>query len=226
MADRLRVLGQGNGLPILPDPNTGGEDYPLTLTKAQIIEWYWRVRFWTLTTDFKATVRATSLTLDNSLNYTQGPTRERDLILLPSDKTFEATGTAAGPGAASGVSGVSFFNIAPAMYRQPNSADYLPYFLIQGTIAALESGDLSQLVFGSRPADVPGYAGTITANVYGKTLPLYYREDIVDSGTGGTWSFVHTTFDLTPLEWWPYAAEDASPIYDTTDGSQLQSPLN
>lgn len=224
MSDRLRVLGVGNGMPILFDDNTGGEDYPITLTKAQIIEWYWRVRLWTLATDFAAISNGTSLTLDSALVPDgSNPARERDLILFPGAKIFGVPGTSAGAGSTVNVSSVTLFNITPAMYRQPNATDYLPYFVISGTIAADDgAGNVAQLPFSSRAADIPGYAGSIAANVYGKTLPLYYREDVVGAGT----SFVHTTFDLAPLEWWPYAAEDASPIYDTATGSQLQSPLN
>jgi hypothetical protein len=68
----------------------------------------------------------------------------------------------------------------------------------------------------------------MTATIDGKNITLYLWIDLSlePFGNPGVMSVTATQFDLDPVEFWPYAAKDASPLYNTTTGAQLQSPLN
>jgi hypothetical protein len=56
MSDKVK-LGVGNGLVNLPDPYAAvpkaDEKFPLQLTLGETVRWYWGVKRWELTTDFK-----------------------------------------------------------------------------------------------------------------------------------------------------------------------------
>lgn len=62
--------------------------------------------------------------------------------------------------------------------------------------------------------------GTITGMIDGYDLTLYYAL------VAPAMSFTLSSFVLTPVEYWPYAAKNGSPIYNTTTGAELQDPRN
>lgn len=90
-----------------------------------------------------------------------------------------------------------------------DSGTYYPYIAIFG-----EAGGIQ---FSSTPI----YPNSTVGNVDGLTLPIYYAN--APLGTTVT----VTSFDFTPVEWWPYASRfDGSPIWDAATGTQLQALTN
>jgi hypothetical protein len=212
MSDKVK-LGVGNGLVNRPDPYAAvpkaDEKFPLQLTLGETVRWYWGVKRWELTTDFKVvwSDSAAGDTYLQTVELTGGDAGGRT-GLTEDDLFFEANDQGAG-------------------YRSPAIGEYYPAIYIFGLIR--NNGTPDQLKFSSDPTDNGGSpTSSMTATIDGKNITLYLWIDLSlePFGNPGVMSVTATQFDLDPVEFWPYAAKDASPLYNTTTGAQLQSPLN
>lgn len=219
MADAVHFASTENGGPNLgssgwngfPTPyNDGTKDaaqFVIIVSFDDLIKWYWRSAKWTLTTDLVLTptggspfsvasgqgglVVATELDLvqQNSINSAVGNFNLR---------LFDTDGT-----------GLIF---TPSIAQI--GTDLKPSAEINAAIAP----GASSFVFSTRSDVIPTPDGTLTANIDGNPIPLFY------TATGGTLS--GSQVDWTISEYHAYAASDGSPIYDTTTGAQLQDPRN
>lgn len=170
----------------------------LPLTEA--IRWFWRVQTWSLATDFEAN----GTLLDNGV-MAYASTREMDLL------TVSRLDYAIGSGDAT--ASLLMFQ-AGTLYLQ-NATDYHPWITITGSVS---NGFDSAFSFTTD--DSGGFDGSLTATIAGFAIPLYYTI-LTTPGP-----ITATVFALTPASYWPYAALDGSPIYDSITGATLQNPTN
>src|SRR4051812_4591014 len=91
MSDRVRQLGVGNGMPIVPDTlSTSADRYALSLTTPQICQLYHRIKVYDVTTDLYVAagalggggIGATTTSIDNgtTVEGVDNPVTELDLI--------------------------------------------------------------------------------------------------------------------------------------------------
>jgi hypothetical protein len=94
-----------------------------------------------------------------------------------------------------------------------HNGKYYPFFYF--TMFAFEgSAQLLGTAVGFNFSDVEIPIGTLTYKEKSTTLYSYFESETV------------VNIDLTPSEYYAYAATDGSPIYNTTTGARLQDPRN
>lgn len=128
-----------------------------------------------------------------------GVTRELDLIFPVSKDNTLASGD---------------FGFNLHFYPSVNfdGSDYRPGLFVAGSYVTI--------TFNTAPSALPGIPdGSFTINIDGQSTLMHYTNP-------STLTITCTQFDFTPSEFWPYAAVDSSPIYNTTTGAQLQDPRN
>lgn len=209
-------------------------DYPITTDFARANKWWWRVKSWNLVSDFSASADdgagnfATAVVGGDS---DTNDTRELDLI-VPRVTQVQWNAQDAGSGGVGSVSGTydtqlfGFPNVAMVAVS-PNFQPRINVGSFSDSIVASSGTGPGQgtatLLISSR--NTGGFTGSITATIDGLPFTLYYAE--LRFGNGG-FSFVHTTFILTPASYWPYAGANGNPIYNTASGALLpgRSPLD
>lgn len=67
-----------------------------------------------------------------------------------------------------------------------------------------------------------GFDGTAAFNIDGFPMTIWYSGPFPHTNT----LTITSPLTQTITSFWPWAASDGSPIYDTTTGAQLQDPLN
>lgn len=234
MADDVHFLGSagtstvtvvGNGFPLQFVTRADAdipERFPTVsaVVFGDIIEMFWRIKEWTLTNDFNVSEGAFSTTLpDGAIPLFPG------LVIRENELTTAANLLFFRPASGSvsdlfvdlfttdGLS-VGGFGIA---FDDPN---YYPALRVHGTLVAGSSA----IEFDTLPlAMLPDTTlSTLAAVILGQTFILNIRDD----DPLGTGSFTHSTFILTPSKYWPYAASDGTPIWNTGTGVQLQDENN
>jgi len=198
-----------------PDVATVSDDPKFTMTFAEVIEFVWRVKKFRWKCSVTWQIDVTPNREYYSIVYDQTLARNRTTeSSLPNTFSYDLlTNTPAV------TVNVTFEDGSP-----PSSfADTLS---ISGSVDfALDTEDWTfSFDWGARVASTDPTPGTVvgsmsflggTYDLYGPTIALPTAHDI---------AFTASSFEV--VEYWPYAALDASPIYNTTTGAQLQSPLN
>jgi len=221
MADRIPfatvndsvVPARSSGFNGFPFPFASGSspDNPIVVNYLDCIKWWWRVKNWTISTDLQEVDNASATwTLDNG-TMNPGPrnsTREFNLI-APTEHSFGI-----GDSTTNGFSMAFMGAIGSQIIL--NAGQYYPDITGNGFVGPNPTDGQVQIFLGS----VPGFP-EISGTIDGYTIPIAY-----DATTNPPSSYVFTTFVMTPVEYWPYAATNGSPIYNTSTGAQLQSPLS
>lgn len=203
-----------------PSGGPSPESYPIvvpleekTNATASIARWHKRVKKWKLTTNaFGTDGLGTTYALQNGvlLNGLNNPTRELQNIANPanafSDRIYLPTELVNGSpvgvvGQLSVISGGSFYN---------NAGAYSPFLQLFIPLTA------ANIRFSNFTGTDPSMVGSID----GLPITVFWEP------AGGAFTFTMSQFDLVPDEYWPYAAKDGSPIYNTTTGAVLQDPRN
>lgn len=205
--------------------------FPIALTAQELAEWYWRIKKWYLVAGFSATAGGHTAEYPDGIITGTTASVELDIAVTGAffDGAFPFTSPAPpGTTVSSGHAFVLFSSDAGPYLNEPGSPDYYPAIKIEGgCFAQTPSPDPVTDSAGVSFSSDPGAFGTdneTTATIYGKTMPLYWRES--PDPAVGDGHITHTGLTITPYEWWPYEAADASPIYNTSTGAELQSPLN
>lgn len=201
--------------PGVPDPSLF---FPVAMPFTECIEKFWRIKKWAVATDFVQTAGAQVATfLSQTMNGGSTATRENELVLqgqyIACGLPVDVNGTVGDVGA------FELFRFPPSPGIYTTGGDLYPAINIGSN---LDVDDGINKIRVNLSQDPTGAAGSITATVDGHNVTLYHRPE-VQTGDG---AYSITFMDFTPVEWWPYAAEDASPIYDTATGAQLQNPRN
>jgi hypothetical protein len=224
--------------PYAASPPVGEEAYyPIALTLAKAIEWYHRIATWTATNDLAASVsngtdgQATGMNSVFTSVTNSGPGGQ--LIPGAHTHTWDIYGT--GTGVSSGVGTLSLFtnpfDVTNAYLNAlvKDGDDYYPRIFVAFTVGASVS---------STPSYPSDYAltqvltngfygpptGNLTVSIDGFNFTLPWSEQ--NAGSPSTFTYQHSMLDFTPASYWAFEALDASPIYDTTTGAQLQDPRN
>lgn len=216
---------------------TGVEgNYPNVVAFQKLIKWFWRAKRWTIATDFQFTAGAVTITFDQGV--TGGGNVNSVPALTTSEKQLVYQGTGAGPGTslnftATGTGSISavllvFIDLAfdptvlkPAIFY--NSGALKPALVIDISVDVNDSlGNRYKLRLCSSSDIIPAPDGSIVATVDGENVTLFYKVEINTGITSATF----TQLDLTITEFFPYAATDGSPVWNTTTGVQLQDENN
>lgn len=214
-----------------------GTDNPVKISFTDAVKWFRRVKNWKVTTSgCSLTLAGTTVSLQSG-NMTAGsgfPTRELDLL-----KTGPITGgdqLTWGKFDTDGSGNTSSCDIAYAglvsfppwvMDDISNPASDLWPGFITGAVANLSfsPSGTAEVRFAYNPANLSAATGgTMTITIDGYSVTLYYSVILGSSAGSATFNPGAIAFD--PVEYWPYAAADTSPIYNTSTGAQLQDPRN
>lgn len=246
MSDRVRFLTRNDlGTPVLssgctgwPFPQFAGSTNPLTVSRATMHDWFWRVDTWDVAVSADIHTYRTGYpdeVTPVSFNFTTvrkiGRLTESDLVLasgaLNSDiQTAIGSGLvdyidAGGTPQTTAWSWLMQFQMFHQYYIEA-AGNYSPSFTCVAqfsTTAFAPTINEVESLGGTGPDNV----GSVTFD--GHTATMYG----FIGGTGATNPDIwveSVDIDITRNSYFPYAAQDASPIYDTTTGATLQSPLN
>lgn len=221
MSDRVRYLcanGGEVGFPFLLD-RTGGPSafYPVAMDLLLLVELWWRVKSWSLSTDLSLTdaMGHTFTQANGPMDPALGmPVRELNLItncnasaLVYNVFSLAGTGYSA-----------SFSILGSGAIRLSGGLLY-PGLQISAGVASnlvtpIESVQLDT-TFTSSPQ--------IPATIAGVPVPMGMDATSFPP-TSYTASFLH----ITPVEWWPFADINGNPIFNTATGALLpgKSPLD
>lgn len=248
------VFSGCNGFPVPFQDVADKSTETLQRTLPEFVRLYFRAKTWSMTTDAQvATSDGSSLifTTPGTGGIRDGATnpitRERDLFYDsnndlfvggPADFTGTATVTFNGAGLTLfGGNRIDPFP-SPVIYKDfvPTPPEFYIDVVISGAIGlrigspgdpnfeqAIVEFDTNQAVLEGNTGEP--ITGTINATVDGQTVPLYYWLSTFHVGAGIPTASI-SSMDFSITEYWPYAALDASPIYDTATGAQLQDPTN
>lgn len=189
------------------------EYYPELNAFTDLIKWYWRVKNWTVATDL--TVDGNALA-GGTLAIVSGASRERDLLYPDQALVFNL---------ANGFFDLTFaFFVAPTLTSIPAigreaAGDLRLGLQFYGTY---DDGAGNSVDFSSVATAVSPVTDSIIINLDNGAQLYALNYKII----AGTPAVVNTFFLLDPVLFWPYAALDTTPIYNTTTGAQLQDPRN
>lgn len=215
----------GFDFPYATGPTGTGTQRPLMVTVQQSKKWWSRVKTWTMASTWSCVISGVTYAFDNGPMTPQSPsTSELDLVRPGTPRQNVATQT---PPSANGIFTLALdptFSLDDPTNLAGNVwvALGVPsgFTTTGGTLGAPGSSSLG-VYFACVPTAMPGgvATGSFSALLDGEAFDLYYFDAGTDSYSAGAMEF-------TPTEFWPYAAMDGSPIYDTATGAQLQSPTN
>lgn len=196
----------------------GGDYFPIEVPFLTLVKWYWRVKNWKMEVSGHATAGATTVhfptgnLMPQFVGAFDPPSRELDLLgIAPTN--FNAY-----VGSKDATNQFFLFintdTTAPGSMWiwQPDGTELLhPSIGISGGIAANDTDDPP---VDPASADFSSYSSgdEITATVDGIDVPVF----VTLVGDASVDSIV-----ITPIEYWPYAKEDGSPLYNTTTGAML-----
>lgn len=230
MSDSVRFLcnndasvpaGTGcNGFPFQYVPFTPPDDsHPVAVSFLDLIKWFWRVKLWSLSTDFQMTDSGgTTYSMTNGTipQLAAMPTSELQL-LIGSNLAATNQGLWDNPQTNDEMQLQLFQDLSGGRVLQ-SGTDLYPFINV---VAIIEQG-LSAQSFAQLISD-SSFPFAVTATIDGTPFPLYVS--LSAPPDAATYSVSH--FDITPVEYWPYAAMvGGTPIYNTSTGSQIQSPTN
>lgn len=221
MGDRVRFLTNTFTSP--PSASSGGSGFPfpinggtvggkIAVSFADCMKWWWRVKNWSLSTDLEIVDHASNVfTMPNGALTVGGPNATRELALInPVPHIFDAQ---------DGVKTNFELSLMGSAGTQiiRDSGSYYPDIVGGGFVGNDPGQGILTFLFdfsGSPPAP------TITGTIDGHNMDITY-----DTTSFPPASFTFSYFDLTPVEYWPYASASGSAIYNTSTGAQIQSPL-
>jgi len=221
MADRVPfatindsvIISRSSGFNGFPFPFASGSvaSRPFAANYHDCIKWWWRVKNWTISTDLQEVDNTSATwTLANGTMNPGGSNAARELNLIGGVAHEFGIGDATTNGFTAAFFGSTGSRIIL------NSGQYYPDITGIGFVGPNTADGRVSIFLGSVPG-LPEISGTID----GYTIPIAY-----DATTFAPSSFTFSTFVMTPVEYWPYAATNGSPIYNTSTGAQLQSPLS
>lgn len=227
MSDRVR-FGSWNDL-ITPSQSSGfngftypsvfsqstgaGTGYPVGVSLDKAIKWLWRVKEWTVAWSGSVTYSPDTGTFTTT-QLTRSPvTATTELALAVQGGLTQSHSDAIAHQSAT-------LLFSDAAINDDLAGLWFPFFNdISGFIDADDPSEaLLRFSFLTDGSHVDSAVGSFD----GEPITIYY----FTSGTPGPDAYTVGTVTITPASFWPYAALDASPIYNTTTGAQLQSPLN
>lgn len=201
-----------NGFPYPFDTTTSVPEFrfPVVRIFDDCVKFWWRIKNWTVTTDASATVGASTTTVPNGTMTpdASNATRENDLMIAGTVHNFANT-----------VGASEFISFACANKIVQHAGNLYPNLAIAATASPDGVNGIALRLFSPDPV-LGAATGSITGTVYGVNLPVYYWIQ------GTPDSFVFTSFDLEPVEWWPYQTTTGLQIWDTTTGAQLHDPAS
>lgn len=223
-AGQVSTIGE-KGFPInfgrttsYPEP-TGPRVHPIPMALQDIATLWFRVAQWTVSTNIGASNGVNSCSVSGGILSAIGdiPTREYNYLLNsnydigPDLWNFRLS------------SPPSLVNLVMFSLSFPDPiADVLgtffPSIVVSGGSSSGGGPTDVSVGFDSFSVGTAGSAGACT--ILGYTIPII----VAAAGPGA--SVTGTAIDFTPSLWWPYAARDGSPIYDTATGVALQNPAN
>ncbi len=208
-----------------------GTLHPGAVSIAQLAEWYWRVKFWTVTiVSATATYTFNDKQLVNELYG--APSNERELIcvenIVTGSKVFKFSDifTAGGspsvvirfelfifsdfltPDAAIGTAANPGTTVATDSMHT-DEGFYYPQILFRSTVDDSGSGEFDASTWN---AGLPWTLSAIDFSIDGVSFPIYSQT-----------STEYISASITPQEWWPYAPESdpGTPVWDAATGAQL-----
>lgn len=224
MADNVRFLcdngigGVGysgcNGFPFAYSSASPGTLNPEIVSFLDCVKWWWRVKNWHLSTDCAIvdTLGNAYALPSEDLNPVPGsPTKELNLIDPAAIHNWLNTTSSPNYN----------FNFALMGGRIILSGtDLYPDVQMAGQVNTNAAGATGAMLI--RFDNPGGGAPSFDATIDGITFPCYY-----DVTSDPPMSFIASQLDLTPAEYWPYAAlNGGGAIYDTSSGDQLLPPTS
>jgi len=216
-----------SGFPVRVVDNDGsavgsGTRYPIGMTADEAMELCWRVKLMTIDTD-----GLIDDGLGNQLAFmdvtlgTDPATRERDIITIARVRSGETSGSWFGLDYYISHSIQTFFNDATWTGCYKVGSTYYPYLTLESRIHVESPPSVNDLVLSLLPVSSAYYMGNFSGTFGPHTVTYYwaYDDPIV---------FPHTLsyYDISFDSYWPYAASDGTPIYNTSTGALLQNPRN
>jgi hypothetical protein len=220
--------GKGFTTPYVTGQTPGSDtDWPMTTTFQECIKMWWRVKNWTFSSTWAISNGVNTGNLPSgTMTASTPPNTELDLAdPTITERNFSLIGTA--PASANQVYfnlNNSFINDGTNVYPKL-SVGFKPYST--GPFTVLQIGNDGNpagapVSFSFQSSDFSPATGSFMATVDGIFVEMFYDA----FGTPGV-DYTIGNMIFTPVEYWPYAADDdGSPVYNTTTGAQLQSPLN
>lgn len=234
MADRVRFLtwndtvtpaksSGGNGFPAPFNATAAVDVYNTQVTLADCLKWYWRVKEWKVTADLLVTGPGGTAFIVSGQTATVvlGPATELDMIQQGNHWLHNAMASGGtNPAGATHAALLLFGNgaVSPEPAIKFDAPNHFPWLEVNAIVGTIIDGYVQ---FDSIQANVSPPDGSITAIVDGYAVTLYYQSHL-DPGTTLTGS----SLVFTPVSYWPYAAADGTPIYDSATGAELQDPRN
>lgn len=212
----------GFSFPYSNGPTGTGTARPIKLDFDQAKSFYSRVKNWTFSSTWSSTQGVDTQTFANGIATPGNSNATRELqVWNPGFVKEFATGGSGGVStlafAVNPLYGVEYgtsttprklwpsFNLATGFFGQ----------------TILRAGTSSLIIFAFDTTQLTAVTGSFVGQINGNNVDIYY-----DATTFPPDSYVPGTMSFTPSEFWPYAAKDGSPIYNTTTGVQLQDPTN
>lgn len=213
-ADTTKSSGfNGFTAPFKDQSASVGNVYNNIVSFAQTIKLFWRVRRWTVTS--------------GSLSF----------FLGGFSTTILAPGVIGGPAAAREIDLIQ----QGIAYRLVDDEPRFTLFIFDGALRpnikldgtdlrpAIEAGGIinesngsdSVLIHYTQDASAITPTGSFTITLDGIVVTIYYEATLAGDG-----AFTFDNLVVDPVEFWPYAATDGSPIFNTTTGAQLQDENN
>jgi hypothetical protein len=224
----------GFPFPIGAGPGTVGTNNPVKITFQDAIKWWWRVQNWNFDSSCVLVSGGGGVPDRSFVSGPMGPLGDnatRELGLIPNIGYGEGGHQWSADTTPFGGSGSASLSFLPNwLYDDPtnNVGNIWPGVGLNdggGTPSEITNDNGSAVYLDTNPENLPEAAtGSFTATIDGYDVTVYYYADIApDSGD----SFTPGSMTISPISYWPFAAlADGSPIYDTTTGAQLQSPLD
>lgn len=238
MSDRVRFATWNNTADAADSTFFSGFPFPqvvhdgdLSLPMEQMDQWCWRIRGWSVQVSFNANYFRNGFPIEVSrlsLSYTSGggtDGRQRELDIIERKR----------PGVLEVGTGSGYKTIDAGGIVHMNSYDWASSFSIFSQYYYETSHGLFS----------PSFDFTLTTNIGYQVstdndpFPDQAGSVSIDGRSARLYGYTHTGalpnpdawidnvfVRMTPISYWPYAAENGTPIYDTATGAALQSPRN
>lgn len=169
---------------------------------------WWRIKNWAVTTDASITQFGTTNTMYNGVLIPDSvnATTELDLELATSNHSFSSPS-----------SSTDALTFICAQVIGQSSGDLYPQQVLTSAVVGVGTSSIQFRLFEPDPF-LPPADGSITGTIYGQSITVYFYI----SGTPDSYTF--SSFDLSPVEWWPFKTTTGLPVWSTTTGAMLNDP--
>lgn len=201
--------------------------YPLALTADEMMELFWRVKEVEFDSDGQLDDGVAPLFFTDVPFPANTTTRERDLCLLQAGQVFsDANGGFTLGGASAVISSIFRIceNSATKVPCYKVGSSYYPRLDIGSTIEVDTPPNPTIFYVTSDRPNASIFADGSFSGSFGPYTLTYYWELGASNPFGFTESI--TYYDVSFTAYWPYAASDVTPIYNTSTGALLQNPRN